>query len=63
MFRSFFEDSHLFHIDAFFEEDPAGDDVENEAKRVRENDLRAERPVEPTDIAGVSVELVYSGGD
>lgn len=54
---------HLFHINSFLEEDPAGDDVENEAKRVREDDLRSERPVEPADIARVPVELVDAGGD
>lgn len=55
--------SHLFHVNSFLEEDPAGDDVKNGTNRVRENDLRSKRPVEPADIAGVSVEFVYTGGD
>lgn len=54
---------HLFHVNSFLEEDPAGDDVENEAKRVGKNDLRSERPVEPADVARMPVELVDPGGD
>lgn len=52
------EQRDLLHVNALSEEKPAGDDVEDEAERVGEDDLRAQRPVEPTDVRRMPGALV-----
>lgn len=50
----------LLHEDPIVEELPAGDGVDDEADRVRQDDLRSDGPPEPPDVRGVPHQAVHA---